>query len=105
MKPFLVVLVVLAAAGGAAWLLRRAPEEGAESNAPATGERAATQDVPTDSALRAVAPRLGVLGPRDRELVADPDAPEWHTTVLRFSASPGSRLTGLLLLEAVGEHL
>jgi hypothetical protein len=105
MKALLVVVVVLAAAGGAAWLLLRPPED-QESTGGMTTERAATQESRgVDSDLRAVAPRLGVLGPRDRDLVADPDAPAWHTNVLRFSAAPGSRLTGLLLLNAIGEHL
>lgn len=48
---------------------------------------------------------MGVLRPRDRERVPDPDALGRHTNMLRSSASPVSRRTGLVLLEAVGQHL
>lgn len=104
MRAFLIVVALLAAVG-AAWLLLR-PDEGATALGGAGMSRAATDDPRgTESELRAEAPRVGVLGPRDRDLVADPDAPAWHTQILRFSVVPGSRLTGLVLLEAVGEHL
>jgi hypothetical protein len=105
MRALLVVLLVLAAVGGAAWLLLSEPDgTSAIENEPESA-RSKPPELPDAPGPRAEAPRLGVVGPRDRELTADPDAAAWHTHMLRFPTGAGTRLTGRVLLEAVGEHL
>lgn len=107
MRSLLVVLLALTAAGGAAWLLLGDRDGGATSDGGGgTPTRDGVRPPPDEGGdLVGPAPRQGVVSPRDRDLVADPDAPAWHTNLLRFSVPAGERLTGRLLLEAIEKHL
>jgi hypothetical protein len=106
MRSPLVALLALVAAGAAAWLLLRGPEPSDPMDASPPNVVRDGGGAPDDGGIVAVAPRQGVMSPRDRDLVADPDAPEWHTNTLAFPTSAvGQRMTGRVLLEAVAQHL
>lgn len=113
MRALLLVLIVLAAAGGAYLLLfggDPAPESGAEDRpSPVIGARPGAGPgvvpAPAPGGARRDAPRMGVMGPADRDLVGEPLAESWHVLLLPFAEGEGVRLTGKLLVDAVAKHL
>ncbi len=103
MRALLILLGLLLAGGGAWWVLR-APTDPDLTLDPAGPSRAAGRP-PAPETPSLEIPRVGVRGPGDRGMVADPGAEPWETFVLTLRVGPTEPVTGAVLLDAIGERL
>jgi len=103
MRALWLVLGLFLLGGGAWWVLRpaTAPDPTLDPAGPLREPAARTG--PEPPALEA--PRVGVRGPQDRGIVANPQAEPWESYVLTLEGAPDDAVTGGVLLDAIGERL